>query len=74
MASVVGCSEDCVTDSDVQGGTFVSKKRPMLSYGSILGLKQIVMAIHIVLTHLSAIYVKLHWLKRILALGIYIAS
>ena len=59
MASEVGCSEDFVTDSNAQGDTLVSKKRPKLLYGSILGLKQIVMAARVASTHLIAIYAKL---------------
>ena len=39
MASEVCCSEDFVTDNDMQETHLYQRKKPKLSYGSILGLK-----------------------------------
>ena len=59
MACEVSCSEDFVTDSNAQGDTLVLKKKTKAFYGSILGLKQIVTAVRVVSTCLSAICTKL---------------
>ena len=68
MASEVGCSEEFVTDS--KETYLYQRKRPKPSYGSILGLKQIVTAVHVASTHLIAICAKLKWQQRILTLQI----